>query len=133
VLRICDPVHVHVDALAAIGLAPFERQPARVVAHHRLGQRAGEAVHVGEARAALGHGDALDPVRVVVGHSLHEEAVLVDALRERLDRERTVAHVGQHRGRDALVVASEVELRDPGPRKQHLVRVRDRHAAASDA
>ena len=50
------------------------------------------------------------------GHRLHEEARARRCRSgKRLQRERTVADVGQHRRRHALVVAGEVELGDPRP------------------
>ncbi len=88
----------------------------------RLGQRAVSLADLG----------ALDPIRKVVRNRLHVVAALVDAGREHLERQRSVADVRQHRLGHPLVMAGEVELGDPRAREQRLAGARDLDRAPTD-
>jgi len=62
---------------------------------------------------------------VALRHVLLDEPRLADAVRVALHRDGPGAQVCEHQRRDRLVVRSDVALRDPVLREQHLFGMRD--------
>ncbi len=62
-LGVGDPVHVEVDALAALRLVPLEREVIGIVGDHLLGERAGERVDLGEVGTASQRADHVHAAR----------------------------------------------------------------------
>ena len=73
-----------------------------------------------------------DPVGRVVRRALLEERLLGDPIDEPLEGHRAAADTGQRPVGDGEVVLDEVQLRVPGVREVHLLRVGDRDLVAAD-
>ncbi len=90
-LGVVDAVDVDIDPRAALLAVPFQRQVVRVVGHHGLGQRAGEAVDVAERGATAQRGHDVDPARA--GH--HREGGQAGIAQPRAGVARGGADVGE--------------------------------------
>ena len=91
-----------------------------------------------KCRAVVGD-DVVDVVLIVFGknrlqaHPLRnfvlgiflEKEIVVDAVGIALERERTVAQVGDDQVRDGVVIVDQVAFGDPFAGKQHLIEIRE--------
>ena len=97
--------------------------------------QSGSLVHddlVGGPAGREGQLSGPDPVGRVVRCPLLEERLLGDPVDESLEGHRAAADAGQRAVGDSKVVLDQVELRVPGVREVHLLRVGDRHLATAD-
>jgi hypothetical protein len=73
----------------------------------------------------------LDPPGPLLGGTLLEERLALGAVHVALEHDRPRRDPWQRRFGDRHVVLRQVQLRVPGLRKEHLVRVRDHHLATA--
>jgi hypothetical protein len=120
VVEVGGPDRVRVEVDAAEVDHPDEL--GGVVDDDLLGGAAG-----GEAQL-----DGVDPVRARLGGPLLEEGLLLRPVDEPLQRHRAPVDAAHRALCDCEVVAHQVQLGQPGTRKEHLVRVGDRDLAPGD-
>ena len=110
---------------------PHVRRDAVLIGHPEQRSRVADERMVHGA-ALLRHLDALQPLGEALRDVLLQEALLADAARIALHRDRTAADVRQHDRRDRLVVGGELALGDAIVREQHLLRMRDHVVSLHD-
>ena len=99
------------------------RERGCIARHHFLGDAA-------RREAQLHH---IDPGRATLRRALLIEVLAFNAVGIAHQHVGPPARAAQRPFRNSQVVAREIELRVPGLRKQHFVRVRDRDFAPGDA